>query len=189
MKHNVKLYGWLAEKYGSITREIDADKLMVLISGLCDSNSEMKRDIMNNQMMFVLNNNDNDWFALEPELIGIDLSNYKNLHIIPSVEGGAPAIAGVIIAAVGATGAAAIAIEIATMILVTVALAGISMLMTSSPQLSNPAQQAQDASTKQSFLFNGAVNVTEQGGIVQIVYGKMRVGSTVISAGITTEDY
>lgn len=38
-----------------------------------------------------------------------------------------------------------------------------------------------------SFLFNGPVNRVEQGGCVPLVYGRVRTGSVVISAGIATE--
>lgn len=40
-----------------------------------------------------------------------------------------------------------------------------------------------------SYAFNGPVNVSAQGAPVPIGYGKMIVGSCVISAGITTEEY
>ena len=44
------------------------------------------------------------------------------------------------------------------------------------------------ADNRASYIFNGAVNLTAQGACVPLCYGKMRVGSVVISAGITTED-
>lgn len=39
-----------------------------------------------------------------------------------------------------------------------------------------------------SYNFSGAVNTTMQGGAVPVLYGRMRVGSAVISAGIVAED-
>jgi predicted phage tail protein len=39
-----------------------------------------------------------------------------------------------------------------------------------------------------SYNFNGAVNTTAQGNPVPILYGRMMVGSAVISAGIYSED-
>jgi len=44
------------------------------------------------------------------------------------------------------------------------------------------------ADSRASYIFNGVVNLTAQGSCVPICYGKMRVGSVVVSAGITTED-
>lgn len=39
-----------------------------------------------------------------------------------------------------------------------------------------------------SYSFNGAVNTSVQGGCVPLLYGRMIVGSAVISAGIYSED-
>lgn len=41
---------------------------------------------------------------------------------------------------------------------------------------------------KPSYVFNGAVNTTAQGYPVPVGYGRMIVGSAVVSAAITTED-
>ena len=39
-----------------------------------------------------------------------------------------------------------------------------------------------------SFVFDGAVNTSEQGGPVPLVYGTMRTGSVVISSGLVSEE-
>jgi len=44
------------------------------------------------------------------------------------------------------------------------------------------------ADNRASYIFNGAVNLTAQGNPVPICYGRMRIGSVVISAGLSTED-
>lgn len=44
------------------------------------------------------------------------------------------------------------------------------------------------ADNRSSYIFNGAVNLTAQGNPVPLCYGRMRVGSVVVSAGISTED-
>lgn len=44
------------------------------------------------------------------------------------------------------------------------------------------------ADNRASYIFNGAVNLTAQGNPVPICYGRMRVGSVVVSAGLSTED-
>ncbi len=40
-----------------------------------------------------------------------------------------------------------------------------------------------------SYTFNGPINTTAQGNPVPLGYGRMIVGSAVISAGITADDY
>ena len=44
------------------------------------------------------------------------------------------------------------------------------------------------ADNRASYIFNGAVNLTAQGNPVPLLYGRMRVGSVVVSAGLSTED-
>lgn len=46
----------------------------------------------------------------------------------------------------------------------------------------------ENATKQDSFIFDGPVNSTEQGHPVPVVYGRMRVGSVVASAGIATTD-
>ncbi len=57
-------------------------------------------------------------------------------------------------------------------------LGGISQLL-----FKPPAPPAASVSG-QSYLFNGAVNTTAQGSCVPVCYGRMRVGSQMISAGV-----
>lgn len=61
--------------------------------------------------------------------------------------------------------------------------------MTIYAALNTPKAQAARAAEDEraSFLFNGAVNVVEQGGAVPCHYGRCIIGSTVVSAGIDTE--
>ena len=44
------------------------------------------------------------------------------------------------------------------------------------------------ADNRASYIFNGAVNLTAQGNPVPLLYGRMRVGSVVVSAGLSVED-
>ncbi|MDR5736124.1 tail assembly protein [Caballeronia sp. LZ025] len=64
------------------------------------------------------------------------------------------------------------------------ALGGVIQML--SPQTTGLASTSGDNGT--SYYFNGPVNSAAQGDCVPIVYGRMRVGSKVISAGIYAED-
>jgi predicted phage tail protein len=64
------------------------------------------------------------------------------------------------------------------------ALGGVIQML--SPQTTGLASTSGDNGT--SYYFNGPVNSAAQGDCVPIVYGCMRVGSKVISAGIYAED-
>ncbi len=69
---------------------------------------------------------------------------------------------------------------------------GVSMALGGVTQLLSPQQRglsAQDSPENgASYQFNGAVNTTAQGNPVPVLYGRMIVGSAVISAGIFSED-
>ncbi len=59
---------------------------------------------------------------------------------------------------------------------------GVASLLTGPPKIDLPGKETQ------SYIFNGATNTTTQGGIVPVGYGRMIVGSIVISAGIETHE-
>lgn len=63
-------------------------------------------------------------------------------------------------------------------------LAGVSSLLFSPSKPSAVQNNSQDQIS--STHFNGPINLAQQGNPVPIAYGKVRVGSQVISAGITT---
>lgn len=117
-------------------------------------------------------------------------------------------VLGPIGAAIGLTGGATFSAGVATaigFIGASLALSGTAQLL--SPTISdNPGtfgatsptrQRARDSFTPEnneiadnraSYIFNGAVNLTAQGNPVPLLYGRMRVGSVVVSAGLSTED-
>lgn len=73
--------------------------------------------------------------------------------------------------------------------------AGIGMIAGGVVQLLSRTAQAGEAGAdsadnQASYVFNGPVNTTAQGGCVPVLYGgPMEIGSTVISAGIEASDY
>ncbi len=61
---------------------------------------------------------------------------------------------------------------------------GVATLLAPSMNATGPLERPDE---RPSFLFDGPVNMTEQGGPVPLLYGRMRVGSVVISAGLSSE--
>ena len=53
------------------------------------------------------------------------------------------------------------------------------------PKVSGPQERPEN---KPSYLFNGAVNTTEQGQPIPLLYGELIVGSAVVSAGLTDKE-
>lgn len=69
---------------------------------------------------------------------------------------------------------------------VSLAAGGVVQMLSPQAKLSTDSNNG-DTST--SYVFSGAVNTTAQGNPVPLLYGRMTVGSAVISAGIEAEDY
>lgn len=70
--------------------------------------------------------------------------------------------------------------------------AGIAMIAGGVVQLLTPVPKGtknKSVANEPSYSFNGAVNTQAQGNPVPLLYGRMIVGSAVISAGINAEDY
>lgn len=67
---------------------------------------------------------------------------------------------------------------------VSLALGGVAEMLAPQPKYEGPKEEDQQP----SYVFNGPVNTTAQGQPVPVGYGRMIVGSAVISAGISVED-
>ena len=66
-------------------------------------------------------------------------------------------------------------------------LGGLSQMLTSTPVQQSGYSSRETAEERPSFLFQGARNTVEQGNAVQVVYGRMLVGGTLVSAGTEVE--
>lgn len=63
------------------------------------------------------------------------------------------------------------------------ALAGVSSLLFTPPR-PTPAGQTERPENRPSYIFDGPVNTTRQGNAVPVLYGRLLIGSQVISAGL-----
>lgn len=125
---------------------------------------------------------------------GFSLSGTTEIRIVPIIAGSKSSglfqtVAGVALIVVGAVASAFGQAWIgAPLIKIGIALTigGVIQMLSPTPQ--SPSQQDQ-ASTenKPSYLFNGAFNSTQQGLPVPVVYGRMLVGSSVVSVGTWSE--
>lgn len=129
---------------------------------------------------------------MDEESLGMSAGS-ADIHFIPAVAGrgggGGKAILGgaLLIAATVMSGgilAAPTAMALGA-VGAGIAVAGVTMMLTPTPEGPDPAKNNKD---EQSFLFNGPVNVNKQGVPVPLVYGESMVGSVVISAGVHAED-
>lgn len=201
----IKLHGRLKEIYPDEIR-LDVSSVGETIRALSFQIPRFKEAISTGHYQVFLDKDDPE-NTITTDLIRFNLGACECIHIKPVLEGakgggGGKIIAGIALVALsfaipGAVGALGPQIpglfgaNIVTSSLVAklgigLALTGVSQLLT--PQLDAPSSSSfERPEERPSFLFNGPVNTTEQGGPVPLVYGTFRVGSTVVSAGLSVE--
>lgn len=69
---------------------------------------------------------------------------------------------------------------------VSLMLGGIGIMLTPTPPMDDYSQRERPEE-RASFYFGGPTNTMEQGGSMALLYGRMIIGSTVVSAGIKVE--
>lgn len=126
--------------------------------------------------------------TISEEELAFNLGSLETIYICPAVKAKsaiARIVVGVVLIVVGVFTSwlgplGGMAIKAGAALI----LGGVSEMLAPKPRVNQQQQSGQNA----SFLFNGTVNVTEQGGAVPIVYGRVpRASSLVLSAGISTD--
>ena len=205
--YKIKLYGLLKKKFSTKTIEIYGKNVQDAFAGLQSRfGDDFKNTILNGAWHITLGQRSDavlctgdTYLAPEEVLLPVEA---EELHVFPAVTGSGGntgrIILGIVLIIVAvalwwagsAIWAAGTIMQTAGSYAGAVALAGVASLaggiagmLAASPGIDNYA----DPDARQSFIFNGAVNNTEQGVPVPLVYGRHLTGSTVISAGIHTE--
>lgn len=202
------LHGDLAERFGKV-HALEVSSAMEAVKALSILKPGFREAILEGEFRIIRGDFDR---GLElPEDALIMRLGASQLHIVPEVSGagrgagkailgvaiigaafiGAPAVVG----ALGPTqglGATAFTAFGSTVTWGNIATFGLSMALSGVAGMLSPMPKAKDlvassAEERPSFLFNGAVNNIEQGGIVPVVYGEIEVGSTVLSGGLRAE--
>lgn len=87
-------------------------------------------------------------------------------------------------ASAGTAGAIAASGSVIMSLGISMALSGVASML--APKVKNYGDR-ETPDERASFISNGPVNASEQGGPVPIVYGRIRVGSVVIASSVSTE--
>lgn len=194
----VELLGELGNKFGSIhvlNIKSPAEAIRALNANFKDFRSYMENSGKNGVAYRLLNNNQD---------ISLDDINHpasKSIKIVPVMIGaggnglfnvvlGAALIAASIYmpttafawSSIGAFDAVAIASTAAGYIGTSMVISGVSQMLSPMPKAPNYGSEERSP----SYLFNGAVNTTAQGHPVPVGYGRLIIGSAVISAGTDT---
>lgn len=132
-------------------------------------------------------------FARSNEFLTSYTGNFKEIALVP-VAAGAGAGEIFTVLGIGLIGLALAwtPLGIGTYAFLTPAFVGTmgaALLLGGIAQLTLGTAKGDTSNKKSSYLFNGAVNMYQPGGPVPICYGMLRVGSQVISAGISNTTY
>lgn len=200
------LYGALAEEFGTgweVQVETPADAFRLL---LCNFGQRFLDMIKDTWLVVTTTDNPN---GCNEDMLGMCCSEGE-IHIAPKVAGRFKALFGLFFAlpllntvfaplglaglgGAGAAGAGFLGFGAAGgalggfgSILLGITILGIGALISGALKPKD-AGDREAPDEKPSFLFDGPVNNTEQGGPVPLVYGTIRTGSVVVSGGLNIE--
>ena len=202
MVRNVYLYGFLKENFGEVHRlDIMSVGEAMLAIGTQFQNF---RDMIKDKSFYVLKGEDlDDCEDLGCENINLVMQQTKgDFHIVPVAEGHGGGSRGLWTAVIGVVliaaswyigGAAGWGTTLGTFAKAGIGI-GVSLTLTGISQMLSPIPDMTDSYSERekerpSFLFDGPINRTEQGGPVSIIYGEFIVGSVTIGGAIDVEEY
>lgn len=146
----------------------------------------------------VVRGNEETGTALDEHSLTLSLGKAEELHFLPALQGagsngvgkalGGAALIGAsfLVPGAGVFGAGIITQGAVAGLGVSLALGGVSMMLAPSPQSNYSDRERPDQ--RPSFLFDGPVNTSTQGLPMPVIYGRIKTGSIVISAGMTAEE-
>jgi predicted phage tail protein len=196
----ITLYGHLAKKFGR-HHELDVRSAGEAIRALCVNFSDFRKYLMENNAPGYHVRVGREYRDIE----GLNYPADDTIRIIPAVAGAGKGLGSILlgIAIIGGaflTGGASLTMlgNFAVMpTLVTTSIGamalnvGMSLILGGVAQALAPSPKSQDTAPAQnspSYAFNGPINTVTQGNPVPVCYGRLVVGSQVVSAGLSTTD-
>lgn len=180
----VTIYGRLRKFIGESSFEINADSPRKAFSFLM-SNFKGVREHFKDQEYCVMAGN----VRVTEDLL--DMQTESDIKIIPVVHGEIiPLLLGAGLSLLGPTSLSFIggltigsaALSAINLVGVNMLISGVTDLLTSDPVLPNVSRQEDPQDP--SYIFTGLLNNSKQGVPINIVYGEILIGSTVVSSSI-----
>lgn len=190
----LNLYGTMLDKYPGVFK-MDVATPAEAIRAMCIQIPGFEDDIKAGNWRMVRGSLEDD-DQVDEDGLQLTLGNQNELHLIPVIEGansgaGMIIVGIVMIVAAFFTGGASIAAW-GTMSMMLgaaglgMAVGGIITATTKMPGVAESTNRNKE-SDQASFLFDGPTNQSKQGGAVPRGYGRLLVGSIVVSAGLYAE--
>ena len=180
----IHLHGELAEKFGAEPIELEVATAAMMTRGLISRFGNEFRQIVREGTFELLCIKGDKKTYVTDEMTATMYLDADEIHFTPVAAGSGrfgQIIVGVILIVVGVY----FNIPVLTQAGIGMVLGGVVQLLTPVPNVDALSNERPDSAP--SFLFNGAVNVYEQGGPVPLVYGRFKAGSVIVSAGFSTE--
>lgn len=174
------LYGQMKKDYGD-HMDLEARSPREAVTALAYQCPKYKKYLLENSWHVILGDKENE---ISEQELDISLGKYQEVHLIPAIEGQGKygsAILGAALFAVGAiTGMTPLMIMGGAMML-----GGLIASATKIPGTKETKKEEIDK--RASFLFSGAVNSSTQGLPIPRGYGRVLIGSSVVSAAVYAE--
>lgn len=179
----VHLYGSLAEFGGPFDLDIESPAeavraLSVLVPGFKDAMAVGQWSLIKGPI--------GEGERVTHDTVSFGLGGYSEVHILPVIE--------------GASGLADVFVGVTMMSLGVMSgnwkwvssgwkktTGGITDMFVQTPKTADYGSR-EGSDERPSFLFDGPTNTSTQGLPVPVIYGRVKVGSVVISAGISSEE-
>ncbi|QIG76096.1 tail assembly protein I [Rhizobium phage RHph_I4] len=197
MLRTVKLYGLAAQTYGKEFR-LDVSSLAEAVRALSCQFPDFVEFIKKHNFHVRWGNKFKKAQQLGEEEVKLLLNDSETIHIMPLTQGHKKGglmkvIAGVFLLATAFFVPMALGVPMSTGIGLggltygNLAVLGLGMIAAGVTQMLTKKPKNDDKKDD-SFMLDGQLNVTEQGGPVPLIYGRTMVGSVLISAGLSTVD-
>lgn len=184
----LRLYGYMKEKYGE-SFDLDVETPAEAVRALAVQLPGFEDDVRSGSW-HVLRGPLEAQESLDDSGVALTLGQEREVHLLPAVEGansgGLMTVVGIVLFVAGffvggsTWGPAMMALGAG------MAVGGIIAMTTKMPSADVSAQER--AEDRASFLFNGPTNTSSQGIAVPRGYGRVRIGSIVVSAALYTEE-
>lgn len=169
----IQLHGWLGQKYGK-TVKLGCDNMFQVMSGLISRFGPQFKEDIRQHGWHVVEGSVKPGNELTEKTLQKTLKK-KTVHILPEVKGESAAlrvILGVVLIVAGLYFGQTWLVQAG----VALAIGGVVEMLLK-PKLGGPDQPDDE---RGSDIYNGAENVTTQGGPVPLIYGRVRRSSSVV---------
>lgn len=182
MIRTIHLYGEASRLGTSI--QLDADNVQMLFAGLTSSFKGFRQLLLKTEKFALVKKVNDSYESITEGTLFEPFNETEELHFIPVLNGQDPSTAYAVASAMGATGAWAVVAAAVIYIGMIYAMSYLAASLAPTPEVDG----SESADNQPSFMFNGAVNVTEEGYAVPVVFGRVLTGSVVISVGTEVEN-